>query len=231
MEKEEAMDITEAFATYGSCVEREAEVRECVQGIVKELEKTSYSVTTILERMHNAQGVQNISKICEECREELSKVSGQYSDLQSRVPPGEYYRYHHTFRATTQRLVAATCLVTYLQEARLAPHDEVAASMGLSTRREDGFHLDLEDYLQGALALTHDLSRLAINAVSAGDYARPFQIRQFLRELHGAYSLLYPKNELRKRFDELKYALKKTEEVVYNLSLRGLKPAETETSG
>lgn len=51
---------------------------------------------------------------------------------------------------------------------RLAPHEEVAGSLGLSTRREDGFHLDLEDYLQGALALTHDLSRLAINAVSAG---------------------------------------------------------------
>lgn len=66
---------------------------------------------------------------------------------------------------------------------------------------------------------------------STGDYARPFQIRQFLRDLHAAYSLLFPKNELRKKFDELKYSLKKTEEVVYNLSLRGLKPPEMETSG
>lgn len=65
----------------------------------------------------------------------------------------------------------------------------------------------------------------------AGDYSRPFQIRQFLRDLHAAYSLLFPKNELRKKFDELKYALKKTEEVVYNLTLRGLKPQEIETSG
>ncbi|KAK7071924.1 hypothetical protein SK128_018130 [Halocaridina rubra] len=113
----------------------------------------------------------------------------------------------------------------------LAPHKEVALSLGLCTQREKGFHLDLEDYLLGTLHISHELSRLAINSVTAGDYRRPFQIRQFLRDLHGAYSLLFPKNDLRKKFDELKYSLKKTEEIVYNLSLRGLKPQEAETSG
>lgn len=225
------MDITAAFSTYGSCVERETEVRENVQAAVRDLEKTSYAISTILEKMHHSQGVQNLQTICLECHTELTKVPALFEALQEKVPVGEFYRYHHNFRGTTQRLVAATCLITYLEENRLAPHEEVAKSLGLCTQREKGFHLDLEDYLQGTLSISHELSRLAINSVSAGDYSRPFQIRQFLRDLHAAYSLLFPKNELRKKFDELKYALKKTEEVVYNLTLRGLKPQDTETSG
>ncbi|XP_042856068.1 translin-like [Penaeus japonicus] len=225
------MDITSAFATYGTCVERETEVRENVQAAVKDLEKTSYAINTGLEKMHNTKGIQNLQSICEDCVSQLTNVPALYEALQEKVPAGEYYRFHHNFRGTTQRLVAATCLITYLRENRLAPHEEVAQSLGLCTQREKGFHLDLEDYLLGTLSISHELARLAINSVSAGDYARPFQIQQFLRDLHAAYSLLFPKNELRKKFDELKYALKKTEEVVYNLSLRGLKPQDSETSG
>ncbi|XP_050693007.1 translin-like [Eriocheir sinensis] len=225
------MDIAAAFSTYGSCVEREAELREGVQAAVKDLEKTSYAISTILEKIHNAQGIQNIEAICAECHQELTKIPALYQALQEKVPPGEFYRYHHNFRGTTHRLVAATCFITYLEENRLPMHEEVAKALGLCTHRDQGFHLDLEDYLQGTLSISHELSRLAINSVTAGDYARPFHIRQFLRDLHAAYSLLFPKNELRKKFDELKYSLKKTEEVVYNLSLRGLKPPEMETSG
>lgn len=52
------MDIVAAFSTYGSCVEREAELREGVQGAVKDLEKTSYAISTNLEKIHNTQGIQ-----------------------------------------------------------------------------------------------------------------------------------------------------------------------------
>ena len=52
------MDIVAAFSTYSSCVERETELREGVQGAVKELEKTSYAISTTLEKIHNTQGIQ-----------------------------------------------------------------------------------------------------------------------------------------------------------------------------
>ena len=54
------MDITTAFASYGTSVERETEVRESVQAAVKDLEKTSYAISTILEKMHHSHGVQVI---------------------------------------------------------------------------------------------------------------------------------------------------------------------------
>ena len=69
---------------------------------------------------------------------------------------------------------------------------------------------------------------MCVNIVIAGDYNRPMKIANFMSELDAAFRLLNLKNDaLRKRFDALKYDLKKVEEVVYDLSIRGLKPIET----
>lgn len=225
------MDITSAFVSYGESVEHETEVKEKVLIAVRNLEKVSYALINKLEKIHQPDGIQNLDAICKECEEGLALVPLKFAAVQEVVPSGEYYRYHYNFKATTLRLVGSTSLIIYLRENRLASHEEIAASLGLCKSREDGFHLDLEDYLIGCLTLSPELSRLAVNAVSSGDYSKPYQIRQFLRDLHSAYSLLNPKNELRKKFDELKYSLKKTEEIVYNLTLRGLKPQEGDKSG
>ena len=53
---------------------------------------------------------------------------------------------------------------------------------------------------------------------------RPIRISHFVSELNGGFRLLNLKNDsLRKRFDALKYDVKKIEKVVYYLSIRGLR--------
>ncbi|KAG7486966.1 translin [Solea senegalensis] len=74
-------------------------------------------------------------------------------------------------------------------------------------------------------------SRLAVNSVTAGDYNRPLRISNFINELDSGFRLLNLKNDpLRKRYDGLKYDVKKIEEVVYDLSIRGL-AKESESGG
>jgi len=81
-----------------------------------------------------------------------------------------------------------------------------------------------------------------VNSVTLGNYERPLKISVFVKELYAAFQLLNLKNDaLRKRFDSIKYDVKKIEEgkmtysftlilVVYDLSLRGLLPKKaTET--
>ena len=59
--------------------------------------------------------------------------------------------------------------------------------------------------------------------MTIGNYKRPQSIAAFLSELDAAFRLLNLKNDaLRRKFDGLKYDLKKVEEVVYDLSIRGL---------
>ena len=73
-------------------------------------------------------------------------------------------------------------------------------------------------------------SRFAVNSVTSADYGRPFRIAAFVAELDAGFRLLNLKNDsLRKKFDGLKYDLKKIEEVVYDLTIRGLKPSLEET--
>lgn len=70
-----------------------------------------------------------------------------------------------------------------------------------------------------------------MNSVTAGDYTRPIQIAKFVGELDAGFRLLNLKNDtLRKRFDGLKYDLKKVEEVVYDLTIRGLRPQKDQSA-
>ena len=62
-----------------------------------------------------------------------------------------------------------------------------------------------------------------MNCVTSEDYSRPEKIAQFISSLNSGFRLLNLKNDnLRKKFDGIKYDLKKVEEVVYDLSIRGL---------
>lgn len=70
-------------------------------------------------------------------------------------------------------------------------------------------------------------SRLARNSVTLGDYRRPLQISQFIKDVHAGFQILNLKNDaLRKRSDGIKYRVKDVEDVVYDLSLRGLLPKD-----
>ena len=116
--------------------------------------------------------------------------------------------------------------------------------MPINLKDRDAFHLTLEEYL---LALTnlveelvsccllspclalfsHSQARLAPNSVTLGDYPRPLQISKFVKDVHAGFQLLNLKNDiLRRKADGLKYNVRKIEDVVYDLSLRGLLPPE-----
>jgi hypothetical protein len=64
---------------------------------------------------------------------------------------------------------------------------------------------------------------LCLNRATAGDYQMVQKILKFVNELYGGFQLLNLKNDfLRKKYDSIKYDVKKIEEVVYDLSIRGL---------
>lgn len=101
----------------------------------------------------------------------------------------------------------------------------------VNLKSEDAFHVTIEDYLLALTVTVEELARLAPNAVTLGDYARPLQISKFVKDVHAGFQLLNLKNDtLRRRADGIKYSVKKVEDVVYDLSLRGLIPKSSDTS-
>lgn len=103
--------------------------------------------------------------------------------------------------------------------------------MPTNLKDRDAFHFTIEEYLLSLTDLTQELGRLATNAVTLGDFELPLTISSFLKDLFAGFQLLNLKNDiLRKRADAVKYDVKRVEDVVYDLSLRGLvaRPGSTD---
>jgi len=194
---------------------------------VRSLEQTVRGLLTVLQSIHQHDGVKKISEICGNAKKEYPTIRDQLLVLRGLVPANEYYRYSDHWRFVMQRLSCLVALQIFLEEERLAAREEIAKIFGIEDLDpgQPGavFHLDLDDYLMGLLQMVGELSRFSMNSVTSGCYGWPGKISKFVTELNNGFRLLNLKNDsLRKRFDGLKYDLKKIEEVVYDLSIRGL---------
>ncbi|KAJ0170291.1 hypothetical protein K1T71_014219 [Dendrolimus kikuchii] len=216
------------FSDFQKKLDEEQELREVIRTICKEVDQISREATTVLQVIHHNEA--GIAPACLKVRELYEKAREGYSRLKDAVPATDYYKYQDHWRFMTQRYCYLISLTIWLEKGILAKHETVAEILGISAVEEkEGFHLDIEEYLVGLLQLCTELARLAVNSVTRGDYARPLQISKFVMELNAGFRLLNLKNDhLRKRFDALKYDVKKIEEVVYDLSIRGLLPKTEE---
>jgi hypothetical protein len=145
-----------------------------------------------------------------------------------------YYKYSHSWTRDMQSCVAGILLCGYLggmdtERGQLLTLEDVARVLGVpaNLKDRDAFHLTIEEYLQALISLLDELARLARNSVTLGDYRRPMEIAKFIKDVHAGFQILNLKNDsLRKRSDGVKYKVKEVEDVVYDLSLRGLLPKE-----
>ncbi|MCJ1445997.1 MAG: hypothetical protein MMC23_006502, partial [Stictis urceolatum] len=178
----------------------------------------------------NAEAEKSIQNQVESVRR-LSVVASQHP----------YYKYNFSWTRDVQTTVFAILQCAYLggsisteslaQQGQLLTIDSVGKILGVpvNLKDEDAFHLSIEEYLHALISLIDELARLAVNSVTLGDYRRPLQISQFIKDIHAGFQILNLKNDsLRRRSDSIKYSVKKVEDVVYDLSLRNLIPSYTE---
>ncbi|NXY63356.1 TSN protein, partial [Callaeas wilsoni] len=234
------MSVSEMFAALQGALGQDQDIREEIRKVVQALEQTAREILTLLQGVHQGPGFQHIPKKCQKAREHFGTVRTQMESLKTKFPADQYYvcpgshtaTHRHHWRFVLQRLVFLAAFVVYLESETLVTREAVAEILGIEADRERGFHLDIEDYLSGVLKLASELARLAVNSVTAGDYSRPLRISTFINELDSGFRLLNLKNDsLRKRYDGLKYDVKKIEEVVYDLSIRGLNKEATVGAG
>lgn len=108
------------------------------------------------------------------------------------------------YRAAMQEYVEALCYYEFMAKQSI-PN---AQSLGV----------DPEEYLLGICDLYGELVRKAINASIEGNNGLPISIRTFLLELYGQLLLFdFRNNDLRKKFDGLKYSLTKMDELVLSI--------------
>nr|CAG8595699.1 3038_t:CDS:2 [Entrophospora candida] len=206
-------DFLKFFNEIDSSFEEEAARKDEIFKVVKEYDKTCRHINAILNTAHSAKP-EEIASIGQKAIDnfgEVKKHLEKYNDIWSRTLQTSLFLAAFAIYLSTDKLITID-LVEDLFNVKINIGNDI-----------QDFHIPIEDFLHGYINLTNELSRLAVNSVTVGDYDRPIRISKFVKELYTGFQLLNLKNDnLRKRFDGIKYNIKKIEEVVYDLSLRNL---------
>jgi len=82
--------------------------------------------------------------------------------------------------------------------------------------------VDSESYLLGLCDLTGELVRKAVNEAIKGNFKQVLKIKDLVEELYNEFLKFNLRNsELRRKSDQIKWNLKKLEDVVFELKLKG----------
>ncbi|KJE93734.1 hypothetical protein CAOG_04484 [Capsaspora owczarzaki ATCC 30864] len=220
--------LVDLFAAIQQQFDAETSIREAIREEVRSLELSNRKLQTLLSQVH--QPTADDAQICRAAAPMFVEVAQALSKIAAKVPAGQFHRYCDHWKFSSQQSVFLASLVVYLESETLITFEQIREKLGVEMGEGDSFHLALEDYLFALCNLSSELARLAVNSVTAGRFDRPFRIANFVNDLNSGFRLLNLKNDgLRKRFDALKYDVKKIEEVVYDLSIRRLRPDSAPT--
>ncbi|MBN2457669.1 hypothetical protein JXB31_00890 [Candidatus Woesearchaeota archaeon] len=114
------------------------------------------------------------------------------------------------FSAAAQEYAEARCFYGFAKDKKIPSVDE----MGIL----------VEDYLLGLCDLTGELGRRAVMSVIKNDIDEVYMIRDAVEGIFGMFLELNLRNsELRKKSDQIKWNLKKIEDIIYDIKTRGIK--------
>jgi len=106
-----------------------------------------------------------------------------------------------------QEYTESFCYYIYLKDKKLATAKQTAVKN--------------EDYLAGICDLIGELVRKAVNSGIKGDYKTATEIKEFAADVYAELMLFdFANGMLRKKFDSVKYALEKLEDIILRIKMK-----------
>ncbi|CCU98210.1 unnamed protein product [Malassezia sympodialis ATCC 42132] len=205
-----------------AAVEAERALSEDLREHAKVLDRAQRKVCVQLGQVH-ALPLSQVPAHLEVVAASMRDVREALAQLAAQVPAHEFYRWCDTWAGSVRSATYAAALAFYLGTGGLLSKEGAERVLGLDTLPPHQMQLTTDDYLHGLISMVNDLPRLAVTAVIAGDYHTPLSVVTLVKQVHAAFQVLNLKNDaLRKRFDSLKYDVKRAEDVLYDIHLRGL---------
>ncbi|KAF7288568.1 hypothetical protein HMN09_01385900 [Mycena chlorophos] len=235
LEKDSNVGEVRVAETHSRC----STLRQKIREQVKELDKKVRLIVGILGKIHSTPPnsmqplLATVDPVLLSCHEHIAAIANA-------IPPDQYWRWKDMWSNDIRSLVFAVALMEYLKTRSLISLEKSAELLGIQDEWKDRIILPVEDYLLGLINMVNELSRFAVNAVTLGDFEEPMRISTFVKDIFSGFTMvgaalsrallqkiyllqLNLKNDLlRRKFDTLKYDLKKIEEGKYDLVLRGL---------
>lgn len=211
------------FEEFRTQLENSGSVKEKIRTVANEMESANRLIHASLLLVHQSRP---FSEVLEKAKNQIEALKGLFARIGEIIKecPGQYYRYHGDWKNETQTAVSLIGFLHWLETGNLLLHSDAEEKLGLVTSE---FRLDVEDYLTGLCFMSNELPRYVVNQVTAGNYDCPRKVLEFLTELHASFRMLNLRNDfLRKKFDGMKYDLRRVEEVYYDVKIRGLASKE-----
>ncbi|MES1908946.1 MAG: hypothetical protein MHM6MM_001778 [Cercozoa sp. M6MM] len=217
------MSVSEIFESMGASLQERAETKEKLQVHVRAVSDIARTASVRMQAMHrsNIEQLKELGKsVCETVFPPLGELW-----LQIILTVGENQaEWEGMWRSPLSQLISAAALAHFARTRSLCTLSELSAMLHIP---ETGPAIKEEDYLAGVASLPAELARYCVNCVTHGDFDTPGVISDFVNDLYAGFQLLNYKNDnLRRKFDSMKYAIKQIESVLYDISIRKLRDQE-----
>ncbi|CAN9499979.1 unnamed protein product [Ophioblennius macclurei] len=228
--------IVAAFKVFQQELDTKHDKHEHLVKISRDITIESKRTIFLLHRVTN---VPNAESILNEAEVKLDAVRQKIGQIAEALRGEDLYQFHRAFTAGIQEYVEAVSFLHYIRHRSLISLEEINARLVFmrteSEHPEDSseappagaqvvtFHVTPADYLLGVADLTGELMRMCISSVGNGDIDTPFQLSQFLRQIHDGFSYIGNTGpyEVSKKLHTLRQSLAKVEDACYTLRVRG----------
>ncbi|KAK2922072.1 translin-associated protein X [Channa argus] len=189
--------------------------------------------------LHRVTSVPDAEEVLSEADVKLDGVRQKIGQVAYELKGEDIHQFHRAFTPGIQEYVEAVSFQHYIRHRSLISLEEINARLVfMRTEKADPkgsaealspaakvltFQVTPSDYLLGVADLTGELMRMCISSVGNGDIDTPFQLSQFLRQIHDGFSYIGNTGpyEVSKKLHTLRQSLGKVEDACYTLRVRG----------
>lgn len=219
-----ASNISSVFATLNTVLEKQEQDREVIRT------HRDAADVKIRQVQHDCQGLNTATDLkvaTSMIRGKLMETGALLIAIEKACSDNLFYKYCDLWQSQRQTLSQVCVMVQFLDTGCLATVADVHAMCGGVE-----FRLPLEDFLVGVCFATSDFVRFSMNRVIKQDFDMVKQCAVFSTHVFEAFRQLNLRNDfLRKRYDGMKYDVKRLEEMVYDLSIRRLISVDSSGNG
>lgn len=187
--------------------------------------------------LHRVTSVPDVEDVLAEADTKLDGVREKIGQVAEELRGEDLYQFHRAFTPGIQEYVEAVSFQHFIRHRTLISLEEINARLVFikedkEVKASDGqppgstvltFQVTPTDYLLGVADLTGELMRMCISSVGNGDIDTPFQLSQFLRQIHDGFAYIGNTGpyEVSKKLHTLRQSLAKVEDACYTLRVRG----------
>ncbi|XP_058507226.1 translin-associated protein X [Solea solea] len=183
--------------------------------------------------LHRVTSVPDTTEILKEADTKLDGVRQKIGQIAEELRGEDIHQFHRAYTPGIQEYVEAVSFLHYIRQRSLISLEEINARLVFMRSEKDAaesagaqvltFQVTPSDYLLGVADLTGELMRMCISSVGNGDIDTPFQLSQFLRQIHDGFAYIGNTGpyEVSKKLHTLRQSLGKVEDACYALRVRG----------